>query len=126
MTGGARSAKSREQTMTRPRKTAELSLVGDAQADASEAPEAEVLTEAPAAPEIAKPEAAEAKDVRALALKHGPEAIAALVKIINEGSSEASKIAAANALLDRAYGKARQGAAPVEPPEETKLTVMFV
>ena len=105
--------------MARPRKTAELSLV----ADAERAPEAEVLTEAPPVPPTT---GREARDVRALALKHGPEAIAALVKIIRDGSSEASKIAAANALLDRAYGKARQGAAPVEPPEETKLTVMFV
>jgi hypothetical protein len=81
---------------------------------------------APAAAEIAKPDATEAKDVRTLALKHGPDAIAALVKIVNDGTSEASRIAAANALLDRAYGKARQGGAPVEPPEETRLTVMFV
>jgi len=108
--------------MARPRKTAELSLAGDADLR----PEAEIVTETPAAPEIAKPAAADAKDVRVLALKHGPEAIAALVKIIRDGSSEAAKIAAANALLDRAYGKARQGAAPVEPPEETRLTVMFV
>lgn len=108
--------------MARSRKTAELSLV----ADAGPRPEAEIVTETPAAPEIAKPVATEAKDVRVLALKHGPEAIAALVKIIKDGSSEAAKIAAANALLDRAYGKARQGSAPVEPPEETKLTVMFV
>ncbi len=108
--------------MARSRETAALTLA------AEPAPEPEAANEQPAAAEFAGDEhVIETKtDVRALALKHGPEAIAALVKIINDGASEASRIAAANALLDRAYGKARQGAAPVEPPEETRLTVMFV
>ena len=113
--------------MSRPRKPAALTLVPDA------APAPDTSTNTPAAAEapvdrrtVEAAEGGKAADVRALALKHGPEAIAALVKIINGATSEAAKIAAANALLDRAYGKARPAAAAAEPPEETRLTVMFV
>lgn len=43
-----------------------------------------------------------------LAKDHAPAALAALVKVATDGVSEAAKVAAAVALLDRAYGKPRQ------------------
>ncbi|WP_062228968.1 hypothetical protein [Aureimonas frigidaquae] len=40
-----------------------------------------------------------------LARDHAQDALAALVEIAREGGSEAARISAANAILDRAYGK---------------------
>jgi hypothetical protein len=40
-----------------------------------------------------------------LARDHAQDALAALVDIAREGASEAARISAANAILDRAYGK---------------------
>lgn len=49
-------------------------------------------------------------DVRAAASEHGPYAIQVLVEIMtNENAPEAARIAAANAVLDRACGKPSQG-----------------
>lgn len=48
------------------------------------------------------------KDIKALASKHGPDAIARLVTIMSEGDSDTARIAAARELLDRGYGKAAQ------------------
>src|SRR5215467_2692408 len=47
-------------------------------------------------------------EVRELARQRGPEAIAALVQIMTEGKSEAARVAAATALLDRGWGKPTQ------------------
>lgn len=73
-----------------------------------------------------KPRASERQEtVEALA----PEAIAKLAEIMRSGSTDTAKIAACNALLDRAYGKARSGAGAGEPrevPPETRVTVRFV
>ena len=44
-------------------------------------------------------------EVRELARQRAPEAIAALVKVMTEGKSEAARVAAANSLLDRGWGK---------------------
>ena len=45
--------------------------------------------------------------VKKLAQKHGPEALRVLVEVMNDPESGASsRIVAANAVLDRAYGKA--------------------
>ena len=40
-----------------------------------------------------------------LARKHAPDALAALVRITKQGASESAIVAAANSILDRAYGK---------------------
>lgn len=47
-------------------------------------------------------------DVKALAGKYGPGAIKRLAQIMDEGESEAARVAAAKELLDRAYGKPAQ------------------
>ena len=47
-------------------------------------------------------------EVRELARQRAPEAIAALVQIMTEGKSEAARVAAATALLDRGWGKPTQ------------------
>jgi hypothetical protein len=48
------------------------------------------------------------RDIRALAQPHGPDAVAALAKIMTESESDSARIAAAKELLDRGYGKAKQ------------------
>ncbi|KAA0971087.1 hypothetical protein FPY71_11620 [Aureimonas fodinaquatilis] len=53
-----------------------------------------------------------------MAKGHAEDALAALVEIAREGGSETARISAANAILDRAYGKpstASQTAADIEP-----------
>ena len=50
-------------------------------------------------------------DIKALAHKHGPDAIAELARLAKQGRSEMVRIAAIRELLDRGYGKACQ---PVE------------
>jgi hypothetical protein len=50
-----------------------------------------------------RPKAVE--DIRALARQHSETAIETLVQIAKSGSSEAARVSAACALLDRAYGK---------------------
>jgi len=45
------------------------------------------------------------RDVRELAQGYGPRVIEGLWKIFQESDSEASRIAAAKELLDRAYGR---------------------
>lgn len=47
----------------------------------------------------------ELKEIQELARKSAPAAIAALAKIAEKGESEAARVSAATALLDRAYGK---------------------
>jgi hypothetical protein len=47
-------------------------------------------------------------DVRDLAREHTPAAVAKLASIMENGKSEMAQIAAATALLDRAWGKATQ------------------
>lgn len=46
--------------------------------------------------------------VRDLAREHTEAALSVLVQIATEGESEAARVAAANAILDRAYGKPTQ------------------
>jgi hypothetical protein len=43
-----------------------------------------------------------------LAQKHAPDALKALVEIATKGESESARVSAANALLDRGYGKPSQ------------------
>ena len=47
-------------------------------------------------------------EIKAIAGKYGPDAIQVLVRIMERGESEGSRVAAAKELLDRAYGKAPQ------------------
>lgn len=48
-------------------------------------------------------------DIKAVAQEYGPQAIAVLVEIVNDKAApHASRVAAADKLLDRGYGKARQ------------------
>lgn len=46
--------------------------------------------------------------VSALAKTHAPSAMKALAEIAARGESEAARVSAANAILDRAYGKPAQ------------------
>lgn len=48
------------------------------------------------------------RDIKALAQKHGPEAIKGIVKLAKSAENEGTRLAAYNSLLDRGYGKARQ------------------
>lgn len=47
-------------------------------------------------------------DVKALAQKHAPAALAELARIALKGESEATRVAASKEILDRAYGKSPQ------------------
>ena len=60
-------------------------------------------------------------EVRKLAQAHTLEAIACLVKEMNNGETSHARIAAANALLDRAYGKPTQ---PIGEDPEMPLSQM--
>ncbi len=66
-------------------------------------------------------------EVRELARQHSPQAIEMLAHIMANGESEQARIAAANSILDRAWGKASQahtgesGEGPV-----TQITRIFV
>jgi len=48
-------------------------------------------------------------EVADLARRHTADAIAALVAIMPKGESDAARVSAANALLDRGYGRPVQG-----------------
>jgi hypothetical protein len=47
-------------------------------------------------------------EVKELALKHGPEAIEVAARLMRGAESETARLAAANIILDRAYGRAPQ------------------
>lgn len=47
-------------------------------------------------------------EIQAAAKEYAGDALAALAEIVNNGASEAARISAATALLDRGYGKPRQ------------------
>ncbi|MFA9439416.1 hypothetical protein ACDA63_07245 [Uliginosibacterium sp. sgz301328] len=62
-------------------------------------------------------------DIKALAQKHGPEAIKTLLDLMQTSESDQARIAAAKELLDRGFGKATQaieasgpGGVPLTPP----------
>lgn len=68
-------------------------------------------------------------DVKALAQQHGPDAIKRLAHLMMKAESEAAQVAAANAILDRAYGKPKQaliGGDDDDKPIRTSLRVEFV
>lgn len=47
-------------------------------------------------------------DIKAAAQKFTDDALNTLAKIMRDGESEAARVAAANAILDRGYGKPKQ------------------
>lgn len=67
-------------------------------------------------------------DVKALASKHGPDAIATLAKLVKEADTDSARIAACKELLDRAYGKSTQPIAGDDdmPAIRAALKVAFV
>lgn len=60
--------------------------------------------------------------IEGLAAEHAPAALQALVYVATNGQTEAARVAAANSILDRAFGKARQSVAH-ENPDGTPLTL---
>src|SRR5690349_7990017 len=46
--------------------------------------------------------------IEQLARSYAPEALETLARVMRDGQSEAARVAAANSLLDRGYGKPRQ------------------
>lgn len=66
-------------------------------------------------------------DVKALAQKHGPAAIAQLAYLMEKAEAEAARVAACREILDRAYGKATQLVAGDDTmaPIRAALTVAF-
>jgi hypothetical protein len=47
-------------------------------------------------------------ELREAAQKHGPEMLEELARLAKTAESEAARVAAANSILDRAYGKPKQ------------------
>lgn len=47
-------------------------------------------------------------EVKSLALKHAPAALKELARLASKAESEAARVAACNAILDRAMGKPKQ------------------
>jgi hypothetical protein len=50
-------------------------------------------------------------EIKALAMKHCPAALETIVYLATNAETEATRLAAAKELLDRAYGKSRQAIA---------------
>src|SRR5215469_6312573 len=55
-------------------------------------------------------------DLRELARQHTEDALATLVEICRNGENEGARIAAANALLDRGWGKPTVAVIACDPP----------
>jgi hypothetical protein len=56
-------------------------------------------------------------EIRELARQHTPMALAMLVEICQNGESESARVAAANAILDRGWGKPAVPVVAAELPE---------
>ena len=48
------------------------------------------------------------RDIAEMAREHGAQALAVLFEIATKGDADAARVSAANALLDRGYGKSPQ------------------
>jgi hypothetical protein len=68
------------------------------------------------------------KEIQALAREKSPMALETLAQIASAGKTEPARVAAANAILDRAYGKAPQAVTGEggEGPVLANITVTFV
>ena len=67
-------------------------------------------------------------DIKAIAGKHGPEAIAEAVRIMKESESDQARMAAIKEILDRAYGKAPQaiiGGGEDDAPVKTIMEIVW-
>lgn len=62
-------------------------------------------------------------EIKAVAQKHGPQAIQELVRLMREAESESARVSAIKELLDRAYGKA---APSPEEREDTKSLIVQI
>ena len=62
-------------------------------------------------------------DIRAAAQAYTDDALATLAQIMKAGASEAARVAAANSILDRGFGKPRQ-AMDVDAQVKTDVTVI--
>ncbi len=62
-------------------------------------------------------------DIRAAAQAYTDDALATLAQIMKAGESEAARVAAANSILDRGFGKPRQ-ALDVEAQVKSDFTVI--
>jgi hypothetical protein len=61
-------------------------------------------------------------EIRAIARKHGPDAVRELARLTKEAQSEQARISACNALLDRAYGRSQASQLiQVDLPDISKL-----
>lgn len=60
-------------------------------------------------------------EIKDLARRHGPAALAELVRLAGNAASEAARVSAASIILDRAYGKS---APSPEEREDTKALVV--
>lgn len=67
-------------------------------------------------------------EIKAIARKHGPAAIAECLRIMKNSDSDQARIAAAKEIMDRGYGKPPQAIIGDEdgPPVKTILEVMWV
>lgn len=61
-----------------------------------------------------RPKAATLEEIRAIARRASPEMVEILLKIARSSESDRAKAAAANAVLDRAYGRPAQMLADAE------------
>lgn len=52
--------------------------------------------------------AGDGRTISEIAKEHSPKAIATLVDVMDNGDSAASRVSAANAILDRAWGRPKQ------------------
>lgn len=64
------------------------------------------------------------KEVQRLAKMHGPDAIKKLAYLMENAEDERAKVAAANSILDRAYGKSSQVLGI--DPEQNKINVVIM
>ncbi len=62
-------------------------------------------------------------EIRALARRHTASALEALIEIATRGSSENARVAAANALLDRGWGKPASTPPEMIVPERLEFTI---
>lgn len=65
------------------------------------------------------------KDIQAMAREHAEAALKTLVDVAKEGETESGRVAAANSILDRAYGKPKQ-ALDVDAAINGVVTVSYV
>lgn len=66
------------------------------------------------------------KDLASLAKDHAETALKTLVEIMTKGESETARLSAANALLDRGFGKPFQGSNPYDTPDPDDVPALNI